>query len=225
MNFLGIMFALALCALFLVSEVAWAKKPPKPEPPTPNTIKYGYAIFRDGSEDVIKSDGGGPYVDCHNGGQDVVWINQNANGSLDWVEFFPGKLYYHNQPFPPSTRRVEFCFDVSNTTSGQTPPLAVRDILRWYKVSDSYVERSTTSPGYLDDGSVHAPIMVHIAGQEGDVVQFVVDPLRDVDKPGTDPEAITQGKVDGYYSGDENVDYLDTQQLPEPEEEPAPYII
>jgi hypothetical protein len=227
-NFLGIVFAIALCALFIVSEVVWAKKPPKPEPPSPPTsIKYGYAMFRDGVGDVIQSDNGDPYVDCHNGGEDVVWISQNGNGSLNWVEFYPGKLYYHYLEDSPSNRSVKFCFNVSAITA-QTPPsgeTAVLEILRWYKDTGGYVERSTDHPGYLDDGSIHAPIMVHIAGQDGDVVQFVVDTLGDVNSPGTDPKAITQEKVDEYYPDDKSVDYLDTQDLPEPEEEPAKYII
>ena len=228
MNFLGIVFAIALCALFIVSEVVWAKKPPKPEPPSPPaSIKYGYAMFRDDDGDAIQSDNGKPYGDCLKDGEDVVWIKQNANGSLDWVEFYPGKLYYHHPNFPPSTRRVEFCFNVSAITA-QTPPsgvTAVHRILRWYKDTDgSYKERSDNL-GYLDDNSVHAPIMVHIAGQDGDVVQFAVDTLGDVSYPGTDPKAITQEKVDEYYPDDRNVDYLDTWQLPDPEWEPAPYII
>jgi len=249
-RFFGIGAALSACvlSLFLVLDAgfisaAWAKPPKPPNPPTPNTTKYGYAMFRDGVGDAIKSDEQGPYGDCEKGGEDVVWINvQNDDGSLNWVEFFPGKLYYHNQPFPPSTRRVEFCFNVSDIPPEQTPPsgeTAVRGILRWYQVTDpedgsvSYVERSTDHHGYLDGNSVHAPIMVHISGQDGDVVQFVVDPLKLENVPTTppfpdppdDPKAITQTTVDDYYPDDRNVDYLDTWQLPDPEWEPAPYII
>jgi hypothetical protein len=219
-RFFGIRIALAVCILALLLAVeagfvsiAWAGKPPSP----PTSTKYGYAMFRDGPNDVIKSDRKGQYKDCHNGGEDYILINvRRDDGFLNWVEFYPGKMTYHYPTFPPSTRRVNFHFNVSNIPAGQTPPpeikLAVLDILRWYKDTDgSYKERSTnpaTNPGYIDDNSVHAPIMVHEYDvQGGDVVQFVVDPGY----LGDDLRAITQTTVDGYYGGTEdNVDYHDT---------------
>jgi hypothetical protein len=231
-KFFGIGIALTACvlALLLVLEagfvsVAWAGKPPRT-----STTKPGYAMFRDGAQDVIKSDGGGAYVDCTLGGEDLVQINVwDADGSLRWVRFFPGKLYYTFEwcsSETPSTRRIKFCFDVSkiSTRTGN----AVHDILRWYKDGADYRERSTTTPGFIDDNSLHAPIMVNIVAYRSigdDHVQFAVDPLGDVLNPGADPRAITQTSVDGYYPDDTNVDYLDTWELPSPQYEPAPYII
>jgi len=211
-KFCGLRIALAACILALLLAVeagfvftASAGKPPNP----PTSTKYGYVMFRDATGDVIQSDGRGQYIDCLNGGEDVVWVNvRNNDGSLNWVEFYPGKMTYHYPLYSPSPRRVNFHFNVSNIPADQgRTGKAVRDILRWYKDTDgSYKERSA-NPGYLDDNSVHAPIMVHEAEQDGDVVQFVVDPGY----LGNDLRAITQTTVDGYYSGaEDDVDYHDT---------------
>jgi hypothetical protein len=126
----------------------------------------------------------------------------------------------------PSTRRIKFCFDVPkiSTPTGN----AVRDILRWYKNTERVYEERSTNPGFIDDKSLHAPIMVNIVAYRSigdDHVQFAVDPLGDVLNPGADPKAITQTSVDDYYPDDTNVDYLDTWELPPPQYEPAPYII
>ncbi|MBM3238339.1 hypothetical protein FJZ31_18765 [Candidatus Poribacteria bacterium] len=222
-KFFGLRIALAACILALLLAVeagfvstALAGKPPNP----PTSTKYGYVMFRDATGDVIRSDGRGQYIDCQKGGEDVVWINvRNNDGSLNWVEFYPGKMYYHHPSFPPSTRRIKFLFNVSAISTGQTGN-AVRDILRWYKGEDGAYNERSTNPGYLEDNSLHAPIFVNgtkLGFDSDGFVQFVVEP--DVSSPGTDAKAITQAKVDDYYSGDDNVTYWSTIN------EPVRYII
>ena len=171
------------------------------------TKTYGYVIFRDAGNDAIKSDNGKQYVDCRIGGEDQVEIVTKAgDGSLVSVEFYPGKMY-HIKGYSPSTRRMNLCFNVSGLTAPNG--LAVRDILLKYKDTTEnppYVNRSNNL-GWLDDGSVHAPILYNMSYFTTDRVQFAVDPLTNIGSPGTDLKAITPSKVTDYYTGDSDPEY------------------
>lgn len=174
------------------------------------TKTYGYALFRDASTDLIQSDGKGQYIDCRiigGGGEDQVQIvTKVGDGSLVSVEFYPGKMY-HIKGYSPSTRRINLCFNVSGLTAPNG--LAVHDILLKYKDTTKnppYVNRSNNL-GWLDDGSVHAPILYNMSYFTTDRVQFAVDPLTNIGSPGTDLKAITPSKVTDYYTGDSDPEY------------------
>lgn len=216
----GIVVVSTVCVLIMLLageagfvSITWAKKP---DHTGKASTRYGYAKFRDADGDVIRSDGKDQYLDIHNEilspayykGEDVVEIAIYADGSLEYVKFCPGRIKHH------STRRVNLCFDVSkipNDVNGDPvfTENAVHDILRWYK-ANNYVERPTTKPGFLDDGSVHAVISINVPTGM-DRVQFMVDPGWD----GSDLKAITQTTVDDFSGGDENVDYWDTSEFDE----------
>ena len=176
------------------------------------TLNYGYAMFRDGDGDVFQSDEEGQYTDCHIGGEDRVRIYTNTDGSFNRLEFYPAKMYQDKQ-YPPSTRGVKFLFNVSgiNTLSGY----AVRDILRWYKDGSSYIERCTN--GYLDNFSLHAPVVANEPVFSTDRIQFAVEP--NTKRPGRDIKSITLGNVWNYNKKDKNEGYWYTT------DEPAKYII
>jgi hypothetical protein len=205
-----IIFCIVVLSLVLTS-IALAGKPIPPPLPTSHS-EYGYLRFRDGDQDAIRSDGKGAYFDRSIGGEDKVEINVwDLDGSFRWLESYPAKMYQDYPEFLPSSRRINFHFDVTQLSS--LSDNAVLDILRWYKTGTSSTERSITPithPGYIDDNSLHVPIVVNCnygfySGD--DFIQFAVDPLGDINKPGTDPKAITQTAVNGYYSGDRNITY------------------
>jgi len=217
---IGIASLACVLALLLAIEagfipVALAGKPEKPpgqekKPPHKREYRteYGYAILQDGDGDVIKSDGKGQYVDCTLGGEDLVQLDiYNDDNSLRFIEVYAGKMTYHHPTFSPSTRRVNFLFNIDGGI--KTPEYmnnkAVYDILLQYKdVSGAYIDRSPDN--FLDDGTLHAPIVVYTNPDTKDRVQFVVDLGYD----GKEPKAITQAAVDSFYDNDENADYWDT---------------
>lgn len=198
-KFFGIGIALAVCvlALILAAEagfisVAWAGKPPKPQPP-----KYGYAKLQDGDGDVIKSDGG-QYIDKHIvGGEDQVEIQTYDTGAFYESCTFMGEV--ENQ----STRKVNFLFDflkdaVTKPGEGQ----AVYDILVWTDgTRNSRRGNLIVSKYCFNDGTVHAPVIVHEDGTGR--VQFVIDP----DWNGTSTNAVTQKTVNAFYGNDTDVSY------------------
>jgi hypothetical protein len=212
-KFFGIGIALLACvlAVLLAAEagfvsLAWAGKP------RTYRTEYGYAMLLDGYGDAIKSDGLGQYVDCtKEGGEDIVELQiYNDDNSLRGVEVYCGKMTYNDPTFPASTRRVNFHFNIDGGVRlepAYTENKAVYDILLQYKDGANYVTRSSES-GFLDDNSVHAPIIIYAT--EGRV-QFVVDPGYE----GTDPKAITQATVDAFYGDDKNVNYWDTSEYGE----------
>ena len=220
-KFWGIGLILMACILTLLlageigfTSVAWAKKPPdngKPSHRREYRTEYGYAMLRDGNGDVIKSDGLGQYKDCTLGGEDLVQIDiYNDDNSLRFVDVYAGKMTYHHPDYSPSSRRVNFHFNIhgGTKTSAYEDNKAVYDILRWYRDGDTYVERSSHS-GFLDDNSVHASIFMYVNGK--DKIQFMVDAGHE----GTDPKAITQAAVDAFYDDDVDGYYWDTSEYDE----------
>jgi Tol biopolymer transport system component len=183
--------------------------------------KYCYAMFRDAETDMIGSDGRGQYADYNvilPNGKSEDWIDVYfQDDELLKVNFFAGKMQWHYNPAPPSSRRAEFRFDIgkpSKMLDDYANNKAVFDILTKYKDNDKYVERDLNSPM-----SIHTVATIFANGADGNHrVVFVVDPsplspskqAPSVDAPGTDIRAITQTKVDEFYPDDENVDYVDT---------------
>jgi len=211
-KFLGraIISAVCVIASLLIVETGFVSIASASNPSSVD--KYGYAMFKDGDSDWIWSDEKGQYIDYRNNGEDKVLINVNTgNGSLNYIQFYPGKMYQYNSI--PSTRSVQFRFNVSGI-SGQPTGIAVRDILRWYKDGGNYTERSIN--GWVDDKSLHTPILASSSKFYLNIIQFVVEP--NVDNPGTDPKAITLEKVRDYYNQPE-LNYWYTT------DEPAKYII
>jgi len=186
------------------------------KPVTTFTSYPGYVMFRDSSQDKIWSDGVRIYADCSKGGTDMVEICTWDDGTFKYVNFYPGVMQksFYNCAFGTfSSRSVKFKFNVSGIVGSQATGNAVRDILRWYKAGS---ER-TTSLGYIDDNSLHAPILVYRTGHSQ--LQFVPDP----DPQNANEKAITQGSVNNYYTGDTDIIYWCTRT--EPDYEPKPYVI
>ena len=204
---IGIALVACVLALLLVYEagfisVVWAKK----GKPREYRTEYGYAMLRDGDDDVIKSDGGGQYEDCTLGGEDLVEIDiYNDDNSLRRIHAVLGKMTYHHPEYLPSNRRVNFWFDIHRELAFTGN--AVYDILRWYREGSAYTERVST--GFLNDNTVHPSIHIYTTGKGK--VQFGVDPGHN----GTNPKAITQTVVDAFYDDDENVDYWDNSEYGE----------
>ena len=230
---LWIMVVLCIC---LLTSIAWSV-PPTDKPnnaPANNTTKYGYAMFRDAGTDQILSDDRRQYIDCKirgEAGEDMVKINvNNKDGSLNWAEFYPGKMYAHYPDFPPSTRTVKFSnFNVAGSEVvpeyNEGEHEAVHEILGWYKDSNGIMqERNINNPGCL-----HVPILINMKNrvssfQFDDAIQFAIEP--DVEKPGDDVQAVTISKVDAFYDGDPLLDSSSYFCTAEPTEaEPVPYII
>ncbi len=214
-NTVILLFCVVVLSSWVIS-VAVAGKPPGKGKPSFTSLSYpGYVMFRDSSQDVIRSDGGGVYTDCGIlGGTDMVEVNVWDDGTFRYVNFYPGVMYY---PFYKcvlgtfSPRRVQFHFNVSGIPTSQLEPAgdqsgnAVREILRWYKGTNGvYPERSTTNKGFIDDYSLHGPIRVYRTGHSQ--IQFAIDPAPELD----DPKAVTQDSVNGYYTDDDNINYWRT---------------
>jgi len=192
-------------------------------------------MFVDNGNYQILSDEKGQYIDCKKGGEDLVQININSDGSLNWAEFYPGRMYYHYPKYPPSTRTVIFNFGVADpgiiSGYGGMPHEAIHEILRWYRDSSGNLqERNTKSPGFLNYGGLHVPIMINTKNRTSsfpfdDVIQFAIEP--DVANPGSHEQAVTIPKVDAFYGGDPGP--LDTSSYfctaGSTGSEPAPYII
>lgn len=202
----GIRIALIVCvlALLLAGEagfvsVALAGKPPHAGKPRKYRTEYGYAMLRDDTGDIIKSDGGGQYIDKHReGGEDEVMLHiYEDDNTLRSSITFLGEV--ENQ----SSRKVNFLFDFIN--DADTKPgdgQAVYDILVWIDGSKTTRRGNQVEEKYyLDDDTVHTPIIVH--AESRDRVQFVVDP----DWNGTSPNAITQETVNTFYDNDEDINY------------------
>ena len=219
-KFFGIVMACVL-ALLLAGQAgfipdAWAKRPNSPgqdkKPPHRRGYRteYGYAMLRDGVDDVIKSDGGGQYVDREIGGQDRVEIDiYSDDNTLKSVSVYCGKMTYEDGF--TSSRRVRFCFDIH----GGTPTPACEDNRAVYNILSEWRDPGSgqySLRGFLDDNTIHAPILIYAdEGGLKDMVRFVVDPGSD----GADPRAITQNAVDVFYDDDKNVDYWDTSECDE----------
>ena len=214
---IGIVLVSCILALLLAIEVgfisvALAKKPEKPpgqekKPPHKREYRteYGYAMLQ-GEGNAIENDNKGQYMDCTLGGEDLVQIDiYNDDNSLRFIEVYAGKMTYHHPTFPPSTRRVNFLFDIDGgiKTPEYVDNKAVYDILLQYR-DGTYIDRSPDN--FLDDGTVHAPIIVYTNPDTKDRVQFVVDPGYD----GMDAKAITQATVDSFYDDDKNAGYWNT---------------
>jgi len=205
MNFPGIVFALALCALFMVSEVAWAGKPRKYH------SEYGWATFTD-SGTMIKSDGKGTYIDCTLGGEDFVKVDlYDDDGSIRSIDIICGRMEYYHPTYPVSSRRLMLCFDVQGNKipENYVGNEAVYDILKEWQYPQGTYQYRSANPGYLNDGSVHAEIYLDPSSS---LIVFVVDP----GSSGTDPKAITDKTVNEFYSRDaEGLDYRDTSEYGE----------
>lgn len=202
----------------------------------PSGSKAGYVMFNNDDSNVIRSDGKGVYKDCSLGGTDQVEIRLTNTGEFNYLRFYPGvmKKTFFNCSETYSTRRVKFYFNVSNIPVTQTAPAgsdpekypdrAVQEILRWYKESGVYKERSNNT-SFIDDNSLHTPICVHYPQPYDppivDHIQFALDP-NPYPSPGTDSLSITQSSVDNFYPEEtDNKDYWTTK----PPGECAPYIV
>ena len=113
-KFFGIGIVLAACVLALLLaveagfiSVVWAGKPPWARK---YRTEYGYAMLLDGTEDVIKSDSLGQYIDKHiESGEDQMEIQTYyETGALHQSFTFMGEV--ENQ----STRKANFLFDFRN---------------------------------------------------------------------------------------------------------------
>jgi hypothetical protein len=175
-------------ALVLVAEagfisVAWAK-PPFAETKT----SYGYAKLTDTTAYVIQSDDGRQYIDKNvrkAGGEDMVEITtKKATGEYVKSTTILGIV---NDPYR-SSRRVRFLFDIGSGTRLIEYPKAVYDIL---------LARGTP------DGTVHFRVVDDTTDATKDNVAFIIDPGY----AGTDPNAITQTTVNGFYGDDIDEDY------------------
>jgi hypothetical protein len=203
-----LVFCVIVLSLCLVS-LALAGKP------VSVTTKYGYVMFRDAGTDKITSDDGRQYVDCHiSGGEDRVKIGiLNSNNSLYWVNFYPGRMYQDYPTFHPSTRSVKFNFNVAGSSvvlgyNGGANE-AVQEILRWYKDANGAYQDRTDATGFINDRSLHAPIIVNGKNNPtfsplpyDDFIQFAIEPNPNVINPGTDVKAVTLPKVNNFYDGD-----------------------
>jgi Tol biopolymer transport system component len=183
--------------------------------------RYCYASFRDADTDAIRSDGHGQYADYNMAlpnGKGEDWIDVYfQDDKLLKANFYAGKMQWHYNPAPPSSRRAEFRFDIgkpSKMLDDYVNNKAVFDILTKYKDNDGYVERNLNNPV-----SIHTVATIFANGADGNHrVVFVVDPspldpskqIPFVDAPETDIRAITQSRVNEFYLDDENVDYIDT---------------
>jgi len=225
----GIRITLAACvlALLLAGEagfisVAWAGKP---DHARRTRTEYGYAMFRDGATDAIRSDGRDsnddsivdPYVDCNIGGEDLVKIVLYDDNTLKYVEVYFGKMTYHYPDFDASSRRVHFWFDIDDAQMLEGYYMgheAVYDILVSETPSGTRRGNPANDAYYLNDGCIHFPIKVYADGSV-DWVQFAVDRGY---QGSEDDGAITQDAVDNFYKDPaDNIDYWDTSTYePEP---------
>jgi len=200
--------ALVVCILALVLVVeasfisaAWAGKPPGAGTKT----SYGYAKLTDTTAYVIQSDKLGQYIDKNvrkAGGEDkVVITTKNATGEYVKSTIILGIV---NDPYR-SSRRVRFLFDIADYTQRLVVgDKAVLDILIW-KDGNKTTRRGTQvgDKWYLDDGTVHFRVVDDTTDATKDNVAFIIDPGY----AGTDPSAITQTTVNGFYGYDTDENY------------------
>ena len=130
-------FILFICVVILSSwgiSVALADKPAdKGKPSFTYSSMPGYVMFRDDGQDVIQSDGLGPYADCGNSGTDLVEVCVWDDGTFKYVNFYPGimqKPFYKCGSDTFSGRRVQFHFNVSGIPTSQSQPAGERKIVR-----------------------------------------------------------------------------------------------
>ena len=103
---IGIVLTACVLALLLAGEAGFISvaRAGKPDRTRKTSTKYGYARFRDDENlDVIRSDGGGQYVDVNVDDPNVVKedlvqiVTYDDTGELNFVKLFFGKMVNTNE--------------------------------------------------------------------------------------------------------------------------------